>query len=125
MTHLESDLHASTDGTVFLFHDETLDRVTNASGKFVERTDAELAEVLAGGQPLCTLDEVLDAFPEAIFNLDVKDDLVIGPLAELIERRGAHEDKSRLPHSKVHAPTRCNTCSQHPSSARRDAGESQ
>lgn len=91
VTHLESDLHASADGTVFLFHDETLDRVTNASGKFVERTDAELADVLAGGQPLCTLDEVLDAFPEAIFNLDVKDDRVIGPLAELIERRGAHE----------------------------------
>jgi len=88
--HLESDLHASADGTVFLFHDDTLDRVTNTSGKLGDYTDEQLASVRAGGQPLCTLDEVLDTFPEAIFNLDVKDDDVIGPLAELIERRGAH-----------------------------------
>lgn len=91
VTHLESDLHASADGTVFLFHDDTLDRITNSSGAFGDFTDQQLAHVRAGGQPLCTLDEALDAFPEAIFNLDVKDDAVIGPLAELIERRSAHQ----------------------------------
>jgi len=90
--HLESDVHASADGTVYLFHDETLDRVTDASGKFNERTDDQLAQITAGGEPLCTLDQLLDAFPQAqVVNLDVKDEHVIGPLAELIERRGAHQ----------------------------------
>ena len=90
--HLESDVHASADGTVYLFHDEILDRVTDASGKFNERTDDQLAQITAGGEPLCTLDQLLDAFPQAqVVNLDVKDEHVIGPLAELIERRGAHQ----------------------------------
>ena len=92
VTHLESDVHASADGTVYLFHDQTLDRVTGASGKFAEHTDVELAQITAGGEPLCTLDQLLDAFPQAqVVNLDVKDEQVIGPLAELIERRGAHQ----------------------------------
>lgn len=92
VTHLESDVHASADGTVYLFHDETLDRITDATGKFGESTDEELAQITAGGEPLCTLDELLDAVPQArIVNLDVKDEQVIGPLAELIERRGAHQ----------------------------------
>ncbi|WP_334121246.1 glycerophosphodiester phosphodiesterase family protein [Glutamicibacter sp.] len=92
VTHLESDVHASADGTVYLFHDETLDRVTTATGKFSDRTDAELAQITAGGEPLCTLDELLDAFPQVqVVNLDVKDEHVIGPLAELIERRAAHQ----------------------------------
>lgn len=90
ITHFESDVHASADGTVYLFHDHTLDRVTDASGNFNGFTDAQLAEVRAGGQPLCTLDELLDAFGHATLNLDVKDEHVIGPLAELIERRKAH-----------------------------------
>lgn len=91
ITHLESDVHASADGTVYLFHDETLDRITEASGKFNDFTGEQLATVRAGGQPLCTLDALLDAFPQATVNLDVKDAHVIGPLAELIERRGAHQ----------------------------------
>lgn len=90
ITHFESDVHASADGTVYLFHDHTLDRVTDASGNFNGFTDAQLAEVRAGGQPLCTLDTLLDAFGHATLNLDVKDEQVIGPLAELIERRKAH-----------------------------------
>ena len=90
ITHFESDVHASADGTVYLFHDHTMDRVTDASGNFNGFTDAQLAEVRAGGQPLCTLDELLDAFGQATLNLDVKDEHVIGPLAELIERRKAH-----------------------------------
>ncbi|MFJ2621114.1 glycerophosphodiester phosphodiesterase family protein [Glutamicibacter sp. NPDC087344] len=90
ITHLESDVHASADGTVYLFHDETLDRVTDATGEFSTFSDTQLAAVRAGDEPLCTLDELLDAFPHALVNVDVKDERVIGPLAELIERRAAH-----------------------------------
>lgn len=89
ITHLETDVHASKDGTVYLFHDETLDRVTNASGRLIEYTDEQLASVRVGGQPLCTLETLLETFPQATVNVDVKDEDVIAPLAKLIEQRGA------------------------------------
>ncbi|MHC6175013.1 glycerophosphodiester phosphodiesterase family protein [Glutamicibacter endophyticus] len=89
--HFETDVRASKDGTVYAFHDDTLDRVTDARGPIAEYTDAQLAEVRANGQPLCRLEELLDAFPEAMLNIDVKDEAVIAPLACLIDRRSVHE----------------------------------
>ncbi|WP_313812583.1 glycerophosphodiester phosphodiesterase family protein [Glutamicibacter sp.] len=90
ISHLESDVHASKDGTVYLFHDHTVDRITEGTGEFNHFSDAQLAQLRAGGEKLCTLDELLDAFPHKLLNIDVKDENVIGPLAQLIERRGAH-----------------------------------
>ena len=89
--HLETDVRASKDGTVYAFHDETLDRVTDAQGPLHERTERELATVRAGGQPLCTLRELLRSFPNAVLNIDVKDERVIAPLAKLIEELGCHQ----------------------------------
>ncbi|MGP9651065.1 glycerophosphodiester phosphodiesterase family protein [Glutamicibacter sp. AOP38-B1-38] len=90
ITHLETDVRASRDGTVYAFHDQSLDRVTDATGPLGERTDEELASVRAGGQPLCTLAELLRSFPDALVNVDVKDEAVIAPLALLIEELGCH-----------------------------------
>ncbi|GAA1408759.1 glycerophosphoryl diester phosphodiesterase [Glutamicibacter uratoxydans] len=92
ISHLESDVHASKDGTVYLFHDHTVDRITEGAGAFNDFTDEQLSQLRAGGEKLCTLDEMLDAFPHALLNLDVKDEHVVGPLAQLIERRGAHNN---------------------------------
>lgn len=39
---LEIDLRKSKDGTIYLLHDETVDRTTNGSGKISELTDAYL-----------------------------------------------------------------------------------
>lgn len=91
ITHLETDVRTSKDGTVYAFHDETLDRVTDASGAVHERTDEELATVRAGGQPLCTLRELLLSFPGALLNIDVKDERVIAPLAKLIDELGCYD----------------------------------
>lgn len=91
ITHLETDVHASKDGTVYLFHDETVDRITDGQGKFNDFDDAQLEQLRAGGEKLCTLQQLLDAFPQALLNLDVKDNEVIIPLAELIERLGVHQ----------------------------------
>ncbi|PRB70081.1 glycerophosphodiester phosphodiesterase family protein [Arthrobacter sp. MYb213] len=90
ITHLETDVRTSKDGTVYAFHDETLDRVTDAAGALHEYTDEQLATVRAGGQPLCTLRELLLSFPDALLNIDVKDERAIAPLAKLIEELGCH-----------------------------------
>src|ERR1051326_4789101 len=44
----ELDVHLSADGVPVVFHDEMLDRTTNATGPVVARTAAELARVDAG-----------------------------------------------------------------------------
>lgn len=45
---LELDVHLSSDGVVVVCHDETLDRMTDASGPVSARTASELARIDAG-----------------------------------------------------------------------------
>ncbi|MEZ4432251.1 MAG: glycerophosphodiester phosphodiesterase family protein, partial [bacterium] len=42
---LELDVHLSRDGVVVVFHDDTLDRCTDATGPVAARTAAELEAV--------------------------------------------------------------------------------
>ncbi|GAP59585.1 glycerophosphodiester phosphodiesterase 1 [Arthrobacter sp. Hiyo1] len=43
-THLETDARATADGVVLLFHDDTLDRVTDAHGSISSLSAAEIAK---------------------------------------------------------------------------------
>ena len=42
---IETDIRVTKDGELVLFHDETVDRVTNGSGKVCDHTLAELQEL--------------------------------------------------------------------------------
>lgn len=42
---IEVDLQLSKDGTIFVFHDETLDRLTSEKGELAERTALELKSI--------------------------------------------------------------------------------
>ncbi|HEV3232187.1 MAG TPA: glycerophosphodiester phosphodiesterase family protein, partial [Candidatus Dormibacteraeota bacterium] len=58
---IECDVHLTADGQLAVIHDFSLDRTTDASGPVAARTMAELRRVDAGGgQPIPTLEEVLD-----------------------------------------------------------------
>ena len=46
--YVELDVHATRDGQVVVFHDETLERTTNGQGKVQEHTLAELQQLDAG-----------------------------------------------------------------------------
>ncbi len=88
--YLETDAHLTADGSVLAFHDDSLDRVTDRTGRIAECSAAQVAEArIAGVEPILTLDELLDAFPDAHINIDPKDDRVVEPLVEVIERHGA------------------------------------
>nr|NLI49753.1 glycerophosphodiester phosphodiesterase [Propionibacterium sp.] len=91
-THLETDVHATADGVLVAFHDDRLDRVTDASGAVAALPWAALREARIGGrEPIPTLDEVLDAFPDARLNIDIKADAAVVPLARTLARHAAQE----------------------------------
>jgi glycerophosphoryl diester phosphodiesterase len=46
---IECDVQLSSDGEAFVFHDETLDRLTDASGRFAAMSAAEVAKVRIRG----------------------------------------------------------------------------
>jgi glycerophosphoryl diester phosphodiesterase len=83
--YLETDAHATADGTVIAFHDKTLDRVTDATGRIAELTAAQVAAArIDGSEPIPLLADLLMAWPDVRFNIDVKDEPVIGPLVEVL-----------------------------------------
>ncbi|MGI6467063.1 MAG: glycerophosphodiester phosphodiesterase [Sphaerochaetaceae bacterium] len=85
---IETDVHLSKDGHIVIWHDETLDRNTDGSGRIEDFTLKELKKLDAGytfspdggktfpfrkkGVKLATLDEALNAFPNQRFNVDLK-----------------------------------------------------
>lgn len=90
--YLETDVHASRDGVVFAFHDEALDRVTDHRGRIAEHDAATLRTArVAGIDPIPTLDEVLDAFPEARLNIDIKADAAVDPLVRTLAQQQAYD----------------------------------
>jgi glycerophosphoryl diester phosphodiesterase len=72
--YIESDCHLTLDGTVVLFHDDTLTRVTGDPRPIAEVEVRELEELMASRGGLITLTQALEAFPTARFNLDAKAD---------------------------------------------------
>lgn len=90
--YLETDLRTTSDGVCVAFHDEALDRVTDGRGPLSQRTWAEVSRLrVSGGSRVPRLGELLDAFPDARFTVDVKDTGVIPALARELRRAGAAE----------------------------------
>lgn len=70
--YIESDCHRTADGTIVLFHDSDLRRVTGDPRPVAAVTERELDALMATRGGLVTLAQALDAFPAVRFNLDVK-----------------------------------------------------
>ncbi|MGP3922057.1 glycerophosphodiester phosphodiesterase [Streptomyces sp. 8N616] len=88
--YLETDVHATSDGTLVAFHDPALDRVTDASGRIAELPWSEVRHArVAGSEPVPLFEELLECFPEARWNVDIKAEAALVPLVELIGRTGA------------------------------------
>jgi glycerophosphoryl diester phosphodiesterase len=85
--YLETDAHATSDGVVVAFHDKTLDRVTDRRGAIAGLPASEVAAARIGGtDPIPLLEDLLGAWPDVRFNIDVKDSPAARPVAELISR---------------------------------------
>jgi len=86
-THLETDVHATSDGIAVISHDN----VTPAGDRTLNRmTMAQLSAIELGrGERYCSLQNALVAFPDALFNIDVKSADAVAPTAEAINAAGA------------------------------------
>jgi glycerophosphoryl diester phosphodiesterase len=89
---LETDVRVTADGVLLAFHDGTLERVTDRTGRLDQLTWAEVGSARIGGrEPLVRLEDLLSAWPDVRFNLDIKAPGVIAPLARLVRRLGCLE----------------------------------
>lgn len=88
--YLETDVHATLDGQLVAFHDPDLGRVTDVPGRIAELPFEAVRTVRVGGvEAVPTLDELLDAFPDARFNIDLKAAGAVPLLAGVIARHSA------------------------------------
>jgi glycerophosphoryl diester phosphodiesterase len=88
--YLETDVHATADGVLVAFHDRTLDRVTDISGRISQLSHRDVAAARIGGSdPIPRLEDLLAAWPDLRFNLDVKDEPAVRPLADVLRRTAA------------------------------------
>jgi len=88
--YIETDVHATSDGRLLAFHDETLDRVTDATGRIIDLPWSEVRHArVAGHEPVPLFEDLLEAFPEVRWNVDVKAEPALLPLLDLLRRTGS------------------------------------
>jgi glycerophosphoryl diester phosphodiesterase len=88
--YIETDVHATSDGVLVAFHDDTLDRVTDRTGVIGEMRWSEVHKArVRGTHPLPLLEDLLGLWPDVRVNIDPKHDAAIGPLVDVIKRTGA------------------------------------
>jgi glycerophosphoryl diester phosphodiesterase len=88
--YLETDARATADGVLVAHHDRTLNRVTDRKGR-LSRLDysAVSAAKIAGTEPIPRLEDLLAAWPDIRFSIDIKASGAIRPLAEVLRRTAA------------------------------------
>ena len=85
--YLETDARATSDGRLMAFHDRTLGRVTGGSGPIGSRTYREVSALrVAGAEPIPLIEDLLGAWPDIRFNIDLKDEPGIAVLAGVLRR---------------------------------------
>lgn len=90
--YLETDVHATADGVLVAFHDDVLDRLTDATGRIDRLPFREVASArISGHDPIPTVAALLESFPEARFNIDIKGPGAVGPLAKVLAEHGAED----------------------------------
>ncbi|MFJ6845508.1 glycerophosphodiester phosphodiesterase [Streptomyces griseoluteus] len=88
--YIETDVHLTADGTLVAFHDDSLDRVTDGTGRVADLPWAEVRQARVGGrEPVPLFAELLETFPEVRWNVDVKAEAALLPFLELVGRRDA------------------------------------
>src|SRR5256886_3762350 len=88
--YLETDTHATADGVAVVFHEHTLARLAERPERIRALSWAQLSRIRADGeQAVPRLSDVLGAWPDVRFNIDVKDDAAVEPTLEAVRAAGA------------------------------------
>lgn len=112
-TYIESDCHLTADGTVVLFHDDDLLRVTGDPRRVSAVEVRELEALMSARGGLITLAQALEAFPAVRFNLDVKArdaaaevGRIVGPHAHRVLLTSFSDDRRRAALTAAEAASR-------------------
>ncbi len=90
--YFETDVHRTADGRLVAFHDDVLDRVTDASGAVATASAELIAGARIGGtEPIPFLADLLEEFGDCRFNIDLKSAGSGAALADLLEATGAQD----------------------------------
>lgn len=85
--YLETDVRASRDGQLVVFHDATLDRLSEHTGPIEAQPWSRLAGVgLRGGGRIALLEDLLGTWPHVRVNVDVKSPAAVAPLVSVLRR---------------------------------------
>jgi glycerophosphoryl diester phosphodiesterase len=85
--YLETDVRVTADGVLVAFHDPTLERVTDRTGRVEHLPWSEVGTARIGGrEPIIGLEDLLGAWPDVRFNLDIKAAGVLAPLLRTVRR---------------------------------------
>jgi glycerophosphoryl diester phosphodiesterase len=85
--YLETDTRSTSDGKLIAFHDAELDRVTDRTGQVNKLTWKEISAArVHGTEEIPLLEDLIGTFPELRFNIDLKDEGTIAPLASVLKR---------------------------------------
>jgi glycerophosphoryl diester phosphodiesterase len=88
--YLETDVNATSDGVALAIHDPYLHRVTDRRGLVREMTWQQLSGVRLGAdEPIPRLDDLLKAWPDARWNIDIKHDTAVDPVIDTLRRTDA------------------------------------
>lgn len=90
--YIESDVQATSDGVLVMFHDFHLDRLVGQSGRIKDLTWAEVQQLkVLGTGTIPRFEDVLTAWPDVRFNLDAKTAEAVDPLCRIMEERQAFD----------------------------------
>ena len=83
--YIETDVQATKDGRIVIFHDHDLSRMSLRKEKVADLNFDEIQQIeLNGGGQIPLLEETLITFPEAFFNIDVKTNDAVKGTADII-----------------------------------------
>mgnify|MGYP000845365246 FL=1 len=86
--YFETDVRATSDGKVMVFHDANLNRVTDRVGRISALPYSEVRRAKVGGSDrVLRLEELLEEFDDKYINIDVKDDHTVEPFVRLIKQK--------------------------------------
>ena len=85
--YFETDVRTTSDGVALAFHDAHLDRITGSSALIRQTPWSEVQQArIHGLASISRLDDLLMAFPDVVFNIDVKDAAAIEPFIDVLRR---------------------------------------
>lgn len=87
--YLEADIRMTADGVCVAFHDGPLRRSLGVRGRLRDLDWAQVQRLRCCGEPVPSLDQLLAAFPDARFMMDLKDPAALPGLIRALRRHQA------------------------------------